>query len=1689
MTALDHKLETWKNKLLDLGKRNRLINYKDAKRSSLRIYTPAIFELWESFVVSENVLEFDYFEDDVKNQIENNKEIVVKRRVVTNQSINEQQKTLRSLRAKSKTAMEEQGVNILYLSFGFLKWSESINSDLYFSAPIVLVPVTLTVESITSPFILSLHEDEIVINPTLVYKLENDFGIQLPEFNEQDNLKSYLNTISRLISNNKWEIIPEVGLSLLSFLKINMYSDLEKRKDIILDNPVVRALNGDASALNVSVKDINNFDHDKNTKPAEIFQVVDADSSQQDAVLFAKKGASFVLQGPPGTGKSQTITNIISECLASGKKVLFVSEKMAALEVVKKRLTSAGLDTFCLTLHSYKANKKDILEQLASAFDMSKNKANISDDAFQKLDSLQEHKKELNQYAESIFTKISPLDKTIYEVYGHIANLQSYDDVIFKFEDVLSVTPQKFNKLLSLLKRLIETVGKTSDEYKQNPWMNAKISMVSFELRHDISANLAKLIPKIQDASDLYNRIENSLHLEHSSTYLGLLQITDLLKTASCSPIVPVSWIIGEDVNPLFLEVDENVEIKEKYSLVQSQLEKLYMDIKSKDETFDSIIHDKLLDLNELNRQISYLEYLIEGDSLFKVWNYEKDWGKVTEVFRFAKGKVGELNNLKDELLNVFDYDIFDIDFKAMQTRFKTEYTSIFKFFNGQYRKDKKTILGLYKNVVKKLSDDSIVKTLTTLRTIDEVKQELDAKSSTLSKYFVEFYRVEKTDFELLAKKSDIFEKINYCLKKLEELRTLAIGISNKEKDLKKNFDFLFDGINTDWSDIHNRLKWAIEFRKKVEVYNISAKFVSQICMDTVNNETCSKYHNKLDACLQYIDQEFTWLLNLFDNQEELMNIRMPALADRLEKCRNGLSQLEKWIDFRNARSNCQNEGLSDFIEKIEMLQVETEFVIPMFKKRFYRLWLDAVLPQFPAVMNFRKSTHENTIQNFANLDSLQLDIAKARIRKKLIDALPSIDRFSVGTDEISVLKRELGKKKKIKPIRKLFREIPNLVLTLKPCLMMSPLSVSLFLESKNYVFDTVIFDEASQVCTENAIGAISRGKQVIIAGDSKQLPPTNFFSANTSDSDSDFDADDEDEDDAYESILDEAGMLPERTLLWHYRSRHEHLIAFSNAKIYKNNLITFPSNVEKVAGIGVEYIFVNNGFYDRGGKKGNVNEAIWVGKLVFEHFNNFPERSLGVITFGEVQQQAIETVVRQLRKDNQQYENFFNEDNPDAFFIKNLENVQGDERDTIIFSIGYAKDATGKMHMNFGPLSKSGGERRLNVAITRAKYNIKLVGSIIPTDIDIERIKSEGPKLLRSYIDFAKNGTSVLLSEITDNDIVEHDSPFESAVYNFLDRKGYRLSTQVGCSGYRIDMAIKHPTLSGIYVLGIECDGAAYHSSRTARERDRLRQAVLEDMGWKIYRIWSTDWIKDPVTEGKKLLEAVERAIDNYVDNECDNLSSDKTSIVHQTIQADFLTITQKVIDNDTKNNPYGFAIYKNTDISSVFRDRDDDRYLSNVVNTIVVNEYPVSFEFICKKVAHLFGNQKATVRVREYIQYVLNKYLRNDVVIKDGFCYPKNFSNITPRIPSNKTEIRQIEFISKEELLVAMLVIASKCIGITRESLFSETKKVYGFNRSGVKIQNTIQEAYELILKSNRGKEVEGKLIVEKEFQGRLT
>lgn len=854
----------------------------------------------------------------------------------------------------------------------------------------------------------------------------------------------------------------------------------------------------------------------------------------------------------------------------------------------------------------------------------------------------------------------------------------------------------------------------------------------------------------------------------------------------------------------------------------------------------------------------------------------------------------------------------------------------------------------------------------------------------------------------------------------------------------------------------------------------MSNDLITRICSDTSCIEYCYKTYEDLSQLTYSICEPFDWFTSLFEEKNKFIYTNLLDLSEYLTACKNNKHQLEEWIDYQSNKQKCAEVGLSPYVNQIDKKLIDNNYIVDAYLKRFFRLWLDQILPQFPAVRDFRSRIHEQNIREFNTLDKEQFKIAQARVRERLVSRIPDFNTITTSRDEIGILKRELNKQRRIMPLRRLFMAIPNLLPALRPCFMMSPLSVSVFLEAQSYEFDLVIFDEASQVHTEDAIGAIMRGKQIIIVGDTKQLPPTNFFAASLNDEDFDIDDDEEKNSDAgaYESILDEAvTILPERSLLWHYRSRDEHLIAFSNIKIYNNSLITFPSAIEKEPDLGVEYVHVTDGVYDRGGKKNNMIEAKQVAQLVFEHFRKHPNRSLGVVTFSEAQQNAVDTAIRQMRLNNGNYERFFVDSTEEPFFIKNLENVQGDERDTIIFSIGYAKDKNGLMYMNFGPLSREGGYRRLNVAITRAKYNVKLVGSIQATDIDLDKTSAEGVKLLRSYIEYAQQGIAALNKELDYNYDLNFDSPFEESVYDFLSSKGYEVVTQVGCSGFRIDMAIKHPTKSGKFAIGIECDGASYHSSRTARERDRLRQTVLEDMGWNLYRIWSTDWIKNQKSEEDKLVRAINAALSET------EIEKPIESLLEQMKESDITSI--EIEEDEEQQTPskniYGFDFYKKETIHE---------YLGNdvteTIKNVVESQQPIHFEALCKILAPLWGNQKATSVIRMNVRYYFNYYMKDMIKEKGDFISLTDFDNLKVRIPEIPNDTRPIEYISEDELALALTTIANHCFGITPDALITETARVYGFKRTGEKISARLQKVYKLLEAEGKIKEIDGKVNV---------
>ncbi|HKV86056.1 MAG TPA: AAA domain-containing protein, partial [Ktedonobacterales bacterium] len=535
-----------------------------------------------------------------------------------------------------------------------------------------------------------------------------------------------------------------------------------------------------------------------------------------------------------------------------------------------------------------------------------------------------------------------------------------------------------------------------------------------------------------------------------------------------------------------------------------------------------------------------------------------------------------------------------------------------------------------------------------------------------------------------------------------------------------------------------------------------------------------------------------------------------------------------------------------------------------IFEHRFYASWLDAARAESRELAHFSGERHDMTIARYRLLDQEHIELTKQRLRARLLRRRMQALRGAEGVREspqgkgLTRLRQIVAQKRPRGSIRQIVRSVAPVLIDLKPCWMMSPMSVSQFVEESAPIFDVVVFDEASQVRPEDAICAILRGRRLIVVGDSKQLPPTQFFAKEHHDDDEDDDPEAVLEDGRRESILEEcrATGMRERSLLWHYRSRHESLIAFSNHHFYDDKLITFP-NPGDVHADGVRFEYVEDGLYDFGASRTNQPEAERVVDLIYEHLHRRPDLSLGIVALSAAQQDAIQNALERRRKRDPESEAFadlLDEDRPDGIFVKNLESVQGDERDVIILSVGYGRAGDGRLRLNFGPVNRTGGARRLNVAVTRAREQMILVSSLRALDIPAS-LASEGVQVLRSYLDYAERGIVSLHDTQPDADDTAFDSPFEEAVYDALTRKGLRLATQVGCSGYRIDLAVRDPEVAGRFLLGIECDGRSYHSSKTARDRDRLRQSHLEKMGWTILRIWSSEWRRDPDGQVERVL------------------------------------------------------------------------------------------------------------------------------------------------------------------------------------------------------------------------------------------
>ncbi len=1849
------KVTRWQQKLLDLGKRNRLLFFKPTRRTTLRLVGQTHTEIFQRLVQhglpyefalrtpNQDPYQFNEAEPGAALSATTQPELRPEpHQLLTDQPDDQMVRSLYQLRARARTAIEEQGTNILFVALGFLEWREAEASQEVVRSPLVLVPVELEVDSILDPYRLVPLDDDIVLNPTLAHKLQMDFGIQLPAIPDEEDwhLDDLLGEVQQLVARQGWRVVGDACLSLFSFLKLNMYKDLERHAEAMAAHPVIAAMAGDASRLPPLPDDlVSGEELDRKVCPHETFQVVDADSSQQEAILAAKRGVSFVLQGPPGTGKSQTITNIIAECLAAGKRVLFVSAKMAALEVVHKRLCENGLGDFSLQLHSHSANKKEVITELGRTLMLARTQ--ITERAEVPLDQLLEQRAALNQVIGALHTERLPLGRTIYQVHGEVARLESAPDLSFPLAQAGNKTPADLRRYHELIAQLAGTAGQVGADYFANPWRGCVAPAFTLELQHNIATHSGRLRALVPQLTGVFGPIAAELGLAPPGTLAELAGLAELLALAGDSPQPPADWLTTQWPAPLVQSANRHQECLARYqagrsSLLQSYQPTLFAlapgpliqclevggravlarlhpayagtaeELLARREELTAFLNQLIAAAAQLQtagaalagalglepprtvaalRRLSAVGEWVARDlrpvaAWFDLHQQRVICSQVQEAREVFTGLQAE----EQALWQRYDQEVLGLDVSGMLQQFRTEYGGFFRFLKSGFRRDMKALravarAGQVLDYPRALADLQAMKSvldrrawisaheeefarvcgswymgahthwdelLAALAAVGEINRlyqpdavpepvcalamrsgaavrqvaacsqaaaaalntaeslltavprrlQFGAGSLPAHEMAIDTWRAWAVQtLEGLTGCHRVYDKVKahrtggspaptvaetvHDLQVLAAVQAVEAEVNAEARQLQATFGHFFQGIETRWDAVLNALDWTEQVRRHFAPGLPPEPFVRAVCADADAIARAGTAAVQGGQLLAEAGRHVQFMAGLFEPHSLHLN-RLPLaeltawLTVRLES----MAALRDWVDFRNSRARCAEAGLGPFVDAVLEQRIPPAQILPAFHKRFYRLWLDETYAQVPELQHFRGDRHAERIGAFRQLDRQQFRLAQARLRARLSEARPNPHAMTARGSEVAILTREAEKRRRQMPLRRLFQAIPNLLLTLKPCLLMSPLSVSQFLDPGHYQFDLVVFDEASQICSEDAIGAIYRSRQVIVVGDREQLPPTNFFGVSVGDGAFD---DEEDDTGAYESVLDEcSSVLHRKSLQWHYRSRHEHLIAFSNTKIYLGNLVTFPSPAERVPDQGVEFVHVPGGVYDRSGTRCNQVEALRVAELVLDHFRRFPGRSLGVVTFSEAQQSAVDAAIRSLRRQHAELEPFFDEKCDEPFFVKNLENVQGDERDTIIFSIGYARDQTGVVHMNFGPLSRQGGHRRLNVAITRAKYNVKLVSSMAPTDIDPERTGADGVRLLRQYMEFALHGPVALQRELRVGGTPCFDSPFEEAVYLELRRLGHHVDTQVGCSGYRIDLAVRHPDYSGHYLLGIECDGRAYHSAKTARDRDRLREDVLVGLGWRIHRIWSTDWIKDPRAEVARLEAAIAQA--RQSPGAWEAAPDTQTPVIAlaggEPAPEPLEMEVPPAAELQQAAALAGVVSYREALLSDISRTpgQSDAEFAGAVVAHVIAVEGPIHQDLLARRVAPLWGRERASSQVRREVELAVRHEACDRFVQRGDFFWPVQMTEPSVRTPGHGEKPRTMAQICVEERAGALALVLAQAVGMPEEDLMVEAARVLGFNRTGAQIRVALAEALAYLVQAGRMEAVEG-------------
>lgn len=1682
------------------------------------------------------------------------------------------QKRLLDLYYDAKTLEDEQGVNVLYLTLGALRWVDPTDKKNIRRAPLLLLPVSLERGSAGERFRLRARPEDFATNLSLETFLDRLHGIRLPEIDTEGfDPKAYFDIVAQAIEGKEgWGVEPDVILlGFFSFAKFMMYRDLDPANwpdgASITDRPLLKSLLADGFEAGEALYP-DNISIDPIIAPADLHHILDSDSSQSLAVHEVRRGRNLVIQGPPGTGKSQTIANLIAAAIADGRTVLFVAEKMAALEVVKRRLDASGVGAACLELHSHKANKKAVLEEIRRTWE---NGAPRTGDIGSLNARLGDLRDELNGHAARMHAVHQPSGLTPYQVQGQLVRLRAAgeepNDIALDAPE--SWTAEAFAERHAVLRELAERVEEIGTP-AAHLWHGVRITGITpmegerlakrlgaaaaesaalDEAAEGLAALLGTAPPETRAAADPLIATARRITAaplspaalatpawhDDPAQMLEIVAAGERLAAARESlagRVTAEAWQVGTGADHQTLSALPAATHAADFAAIAELADAL-------PDALDAGLSLAALLGEDPPRTVDALATLTEAATavvgappLAPQALAAPVWDDLPGAPADLVAALDRLQSAKAALDGKLTESAWEADLSPSRATLASHGSGLFRFLSGEWRRANRLVRTYLCQ-----PDQPLTQTLAQLDQLQKgraARAEVQRDDSLGREAFGAPWRGERSDLATLSaavtwarglgqngrlvrqiiarepdpaalarllprlaaapRLRDLDRRLGALLgpaapdmtaperarlavaltaseaatqalltpppptlgERLERLATLDEGriaaqqIAGADALAAAGFGALWQGEASDWPRLRAAGNWV---RANADILPLAAAIADRERLKTLADSIESRWPGLVsdtEALAADLDLDLAARFGA-----PLDSVLSHRLTGTLQDWSRGGESLFRWTAYRDRAERGRALGCAQLVDRLTDGSLSPARVIPAFEMAYYEALHDALIRREPELGRFDGSLHSRKVAEFADLDQRRIRVSADETVKAHYSRVPPREGSAIGP--LGTLRNELQKKRGHMPIRKLIERAAPALQALKPVFMMSPLSVAQFLPAGLIDFDLLVMDEASQIQPVDALGAVARARQVVVVGDPRQLPPTAFFSRLTSG------GSDDDDDGAsvsdIESILGlfTARGLPMAMLRWHYRSRHQSLIAVSNRQFYENKLFVVPSPYTAEAGMGLRFHHIPNGIFDTGGKRCNMVEAKIVARAIIAHALETPELSLGVATFSVAQRRAILDELELLRRARPETEGFFHAHAAEPFFVKNLENVQGDERDVIFISVGYGPSVPGgRVPMRFGPLGSDGGERRLNVLISRAKQRCEVFASMTDEDIEPDFAQTrKGVFAFRLFLQFARTG-HLTMAEATGRD---HDSVFEEQVANALQSRGYRVHRQVGLAGFFIDLAVSDPERPGKYLLGIECDGVAYHDSLSARDRDRLRQSVLESHGWHIHRLWSADWFQRPQQELDRIVAAIEAA---RLEDEARPAGTGSAGLRITTQDVGDWTLYDiepatgaETAEPEGAVRPYVEAsVQRPAHVQGELHEAPRG-ILADLAEQIVTVEGPVHLDEVVIRIRQAWGLARAGGRIRDAVAAGVDLALRKGSLRRDG-----DFLTVEGRLPDlrdraavQSTSLRKPEMLPLDEIAAGAVLLVRQNFGAEPDQLVTELARALGFKATG--------------------------------------